>query len=109
MWYSEFEITLGDSLRGRIDAGLATSRYGIVVLSPAYFAQPWTQAELDALASRAMSEGRKVILPVWHNITIDEIRSRSPLLAGLVGIPSSDGVHAVVDAIVRATERDRKG
>lgn len=108
VWYSEYEITLGDSLRGKIDAGLGSSRFGIVVLSSAYFAQPWPQAELDALAARATSEGRKVILPVWHNITIDAIRERSPLLAGLAGIASSVGVNAVVDAIIRGAGSDSK-
>jgi hypothetical protein len=106
LWYSEYEITLGDSLRARIDRGLSESRFGVVVLSHAFFTKPWPQAELDALASRSMHEGRKVILPVRHQMTIDELRSRSPLLAGVLSVDSSIGVPAVVEAIIRAYEAE---
>src|SRR3990172_4215133 len=41
VWYDEFELTVGDSLRQSIDRGLATSRYGIVVLSKAFLAKNW--------------------------------------------------------------------
>jgi len=44
LWFSEYEITLGDSLRARIDRGLSESRFGIVVLSHAFFAKPWPQS-----------------------------------------------------------------
>ena len=102
LWFSEYEITLGDSLRAKIDRGLADSRFGVVVLSPAFFEKPWTQAELDALASRAAQEGRKVILPIRHRLTFEDLRIRSPLLAGVVSVDSSAGTPAVVDAILKA-------
>lgn len=41
VWYDEFELRLGDSLRRKIDLGLAASRFGVVVLSPAFFAKNW--------------------------------------------------------------------
>jgi hypothetical protein len=53
-----------------------------------------------------MHEGRKVILPVRHQMTIDELRSRSPLLAGVLSVDSSIGVPAVVEAIIRAYEAE---
>jgi hypothetical protein len=49
VWYDEFTLELGDSLRREIDRGLATSQFGIVVLSPAFFAKRWTNYELDGL------------------------------------------------------------
>jgi hypothetical protein len=39
VWYDEFTLTLGDHLRRSIDKGLALSRYGLVVLSPNFFAK----------------------------------------------------------------------
>jgi len=108
VWYSEYEITLGDPLRAKIDDGLVRSRYGVVVLSHAFFNKPWTTAELDALAARAMAEGRKVILPVWHDIDVEDIRKRSLLLASVSGIPSSRGAAAVVEAILRAADAERR-
>ncbi|TEU12597.1 MAG: toll/interleukin-1 receptor domain-containing protein, partial [Anaerolineales bacterium] len=68
VWYDEFTLTLGDSLRRSIDHGLAQSRYGVVILSPNFFTKEWSQKELDGLAAREVS-GEKVILPVWHNVT----------------------------------------
>ena len=81
IWYDEFTLTVGDSLRRKIDEGLRASRYGVVVLSPNFFAKNWPQEELDGLYSREVA-GVKVILPVWYNITADEVRACSPLMAG---------------------------
>src|ERR1051325_3140270 len=46
IWYDEFQLRVGDSLRRSIDKGLARSRFGIVVLSPSFFAKNWPQYEL---------------------------------------------------------------
>src|SRR5918999_697051 len=83
VWYDEFEIRLGDSLRRKIDAGLAKSRFGVVVLSHAFFAKNWPQYELDGLVTREMT-GEQIILPLWHNISKDEIIAHSPSLADKV-------------------------
>lgn len=93
VWYDEFTLTVGDSLRRKIDEGIASSRFGIVVLSPSFFAKRWPQEELDGLYSREVA-GVKVILPVWHNVTLDVVRQYSPLLAGKLA--ASGGIASVV-------------
>lgn len=100
VWYDRFELKLGDSLREKIDQGLANSRYGVVVLSRAFFSKEWPKSELDALVTRQNSEGKKVILPIWHNVTADEVRRFSPILASKMAARSSDGIEAVVAQIV---------
>ena len=70
VWYDERALRLGDSIRRTIDKGLSKSRFGIVVLSKAFFARNWPQYELDALAEREMSGNDKIILPVWHGVPI---------------------------------------
>lgn len=100
VWYDEFTLTLGDSLRESIDHGLASSRYGVVVLSPHFFAKDWPQRELDGLSALEI-EGRKVILPVWHNIDVDEVRRQSPTLADRVAAKSRDGLGVVVQDLLR--------
>lgn len=55
VWYDEFELRLGDSLRRKIDAGLARSTFGIVVLSQAFFKKDWPNYELDGLVTRAVT------------------------------------------------------
>lgn len=104
VWYDDFELRVGDSLRKKIDEGLGKSRYGIVVLSPNFFDRPWPQAELDGLAGRQNAEGRNVILPVLHNITIDQVREKSPTLAGLVAVSSDRGGPYVIEQLLKAMD-----
>lgn len=89
VWYDEFELRIGDSLRRKIDAGLAKSRFGIVVLSHSFFAKNWPQYELDGLVTREMT-GQQIILPLWHRITKSEVIARSPSLADKVARNTAD-------------------
>lgn len=100
VWYDEFALTLGDSLLRKIDEGLRRSRYGVVVLSPAFFVKDWPRKELDGLASKEVG-GSKVILPVWHNVTREDVQHYSPILAGLVAAPTSRGLPYVVSEILK--------
>lgn len=83
VWYDEFELKIGDSLRRKIDRGLAKSRFGIVVLSPAFIKKGWTNYELDGIISKA-NTGEQVMLPIWHGITKQEVLDYSPSLADKV-------------------------
>jgi hypothetical protein len=88
IWYDEFELEIGDSLRQSIDKGLANSRFGIVVLSPAFFAKNWPQYELDGLVEKEM-QGGKVVLPIWHRVSKNEVMQYSPTLAGKFALSTS--------------------
>lgn len=52
VWYDRWVLTIGDSLRRSIDEGLKESRFGVVVLSPAFFVKNWPQWELDGLVQK---------------------------------------------------------
>lgn len=80
VWYDEFELKIGDSLRRKIDKGLANSRFGIVVLSKDFIRKGWTNYELDGIITK-VTTGDQVILPIWHNITKQEVINYSPSLA----------------------------
>jgi len=86
VWYDEFTLTVGDSLREAIDRGLATSQFAIVVLSPFFFQKRWPQRELNGLVAREMGENRHLVLPVWHNVGRDDVLSFSPPLADLLAV-----------------------
>ncbi|MEZ6142794.1 MAG: toll/interleukin-1 receptor domain-containing protein [Zavarzinella sp.] len=88
IWYDEHVLSVGDSLREKIDAGLAWSRYGIVVVSPAFLKKNWTKRELNGLVAKQI-EGPRVILPVWYNVTHSEVLSYSPPLADAVALDST--------------------
>lgn len=85
IWYDEFQLRVGDSLRRSIDKGLASSRFGIVVLSPSFFAKQWPQYELDGLVAKEIVGG-KVILPLWHKVSKNEVIGYSPSLADKVAL-----------------------
>jgi hypothetical protein len=55
VWYDEFELRIGDSLRRKIDQGLAKSRFGIVVLSKDFF-----RKGLDQLRTRWTCDPRRI-------------------------------------------------
>lgn len=108
VWYDEFELRIGDSLRQRIDAGIAKSRFGIVVLSGSFFAKGWTQYELDGLVTMAVS-GRQVLLPLWHGLSKDEVMEKSPSLADKVALRSADSTieemaQQIAEVIAGASE-----
>lgn len=88
VWYDEFTLKVGDSLRRNIDRGLANSRFGIVVLSEHFFRKEWTNKELDGLVALEV-QGQTRILPIWHKVSKDEVARYSPTLADKVALNSS--------------------
>lgn len=100
VWYDESTLKVGDSLRRKIDQGLARSRYGIVVLSGAFFVKNWPQYELDGMVAREM-DGHKVILPIWHKVSKSEVIRFSPTLADKVAINSSlSSIEEIADQLM---------
>jgi hypothetical protein len=85
IWFDESALRVGDSLRRSIDHGLSRSRFGIVILSAAFFAKNWPQYELDGLVAKEVAGG-KVILPIWHKVSKDEVLRYSPTLADRVAL-----------------------
>lgn len=96
VWYDEFELKIGDSLRKKIDQGLSKSRYGIVIVSPSFVKKNWTEYELNGMVAREMN-GHKVILPIWHKISKDEVLKFSPSLADKMALNTS--IHTIDDII----------
>jgi len=100
VWYDDFSLRLGDSLRESIDRGLARSRYGVVILSGHFFSKHWPTQELNGLATREVG-GQKVILPVWHGVGFTEVRGYSVTLADRIGVHTKDGLAHVVEEIMK--------
>ena len=108
VWFDEFELRIGDSLRRKIDAGIRSSRFGIVVLSPSFFGKGWPNYELDGIVAIGMTRGQSVVLPVWHRVTQKDVAGYSPSLAGLLARSTSvtpiDTLADEIAGVVRPDE-----
>ncbi len=107
VWYDEFSLQIGDSLRRKIEHGTANSRFGIVMISPSFFAKEWPQRELDILVGREVRSRRKRILPVWHDVDKRTVARHSPILADRFAARTSDGIDEVAEKILRKIQNRR--
>jgi hypothetical protein len=107
VWYDEFELKIGDSLRRKIDKGIANSNFGVIVISRDFISKGWTNYELDGLITRAVN-GEQTMLPVWHNVTKREVINYSPSLADKLARSTTDfTVEEIADEIADLI-RERK-
>jgi hypothetical protein len=109
VWYDEFELRIGSSLRRSIDVGLANSRFGVVVLSESFFGKGWSNYELDGLVTREVaSGGEQIILPIWHRVTKDEVAAYSPSLADKLARSTGDAtIEEIADEIAAVVNAAR--
>ena len=108
VWYDEFELKIGDSLRRKIDKGIANSNFGVIVISRAFISKGWTNYELDGLITRAVNN-EQVMLPIWHNVTKREVLNYSPSLADKLARSTTDfTVEEIADEIADVI-KTRKG
>lgn len=109
VWLDKTELTVGDSLRRKIDQGIRASRFGIVILSERFFAKGWTNHELDGLVTRTVA-GEQTLLPIWHNLTGDQVRVYSPSLADKVALTTDsmavEEMAEQIAAVIRAQGED---
>ena len=90
VWFDEMSVGWGDDLRQKIDEGLLNCRFGIVVFSKAFLKKKkWTEYEVSALFSLETTNVKK-ILPIWHNVSAEDILRYSPALSGRLGLKSMD-------------------
>jgi len=101
VWYGEMTLRIGDSLRQKIDKGLANSKVGLVVLSPSFIKKGWTNYELDGIVTRTVS-GEQVLLPIWHNITKQQVVDFSPSIADKVA--RSTATHTIEEIALEIAE-----
>lgn len=106
VWYDSNEVFVGGSLAEAIEAGLRQSMFGLIVLSPTYFKKEWTKKELKYYLS-IEADGRGRILPIWHNIEIDDIRTLSPLLLDRYALSSALGIGEVARTLAVHLEQTR--
>ncbi|HEX3556858.1 MAG TPA: TIR domain-containing protein [Thermoanaerobaculia bacterium] len=101
VWYDEYELRVGDSIRAGIDRGLGSCRFAVLILSRSYFVKSWAQWELNALLHVEASRKAQFVLPIWHEVTRTDVAQFSPILADRVAVTSDTGIDAIVASLLR--------
>lgn len=88
VWFSERDIILGQPFMREIDKGLAKTRIGLVLITPAFL----KRVESGGVSEKELSEllARDLLIPVAHGVTYDEIRAISPLLGSRNGLSTDE-------------------
>lgn len=88
VWFSEKDIVLGQPFLREIDRGLAKSRTGLVLVTPALLKRVDNRGISDKELSELLS--RDLLIPVVHGTTYDDVRSVSPLLGSRNGLDTAE-------------------
>jgi hypothetical protein len=96
VWFSEKDVGLGTSLLREIDRGLAKSRVGIVLVTPALLRRLQGESIADKELSALLA--RDLLVPIVHNTTYEALREVSPLLASRTGLSTAENPIADVAA-----------
>lgn len=101
-WYDEAEIQWGDSITNRVNEGLATSRYVVVVFSSAFIQKNWPQRELNAVLNQEASTGEVKVLPLLVGSEEEkrQILSQFPLLNDKRYLPWDGDLRSIVNALL---------
>lgn len=94
VWFSEKDIELGAPMLRTIDKGMANSRVGIVLVTPAMLRKLPTESIADKELSALLVKGR--LIPILHGTTFDELNNVSPLLASRAGMSTAENTMAEI-------------
>jgi len=96
VWFDEFSLRVGDSLREKIERGLKECARCILILSPNFLTnEGWTKAEFNSVFTREILQNEHVMLPVWRGVSARQVYDYSPSLADRVGLDWGLGADEV--------------
>jgi hypothetical protein len=95
VWFSEKDVPLGTGLLREIDKGLAKSKMGIALVTPAFMGRIQKDGSISDRELSALLAGDQLI-PIVHNTTFEDLREVSPLLASRSGLSTKEDSMAVV-------------
>lgn len=89
IFYDKESLDWGDKWKERIIDGTKKSEFAIIVISENFFDKEWTEKELHEFLNRQNRNGQKIILPILHNISIEQLKEKYPSIADIQAIKSS--------------------
>ena len=90
IFYDKDALEWGDEWKKKIIDGTKKSEFAIIVISENFFGHEWTETELHEFLNRQNRNGQKLILPILHNITIDDLKNKYPSLADIQAIDATN-------------------
>lgn len=80
VWFDKANLRIGDSVLTTIGGVVSRSRFCVLILSEHYLKTGWAQEEMKLLLHLQFSSRERKILPLWHNITKNDVKDNSPFL-----------------------------
>ena len=103
VWFSEKDLGLGVPMMRAIDKGLAKSRIGLVLVTPAMLERLPKESVADKELSTLLAGNQ--LIPIVHNTSYDALRNVSPMLASRTGLDTSeDSMEVVAEKIAELVE-----
>lgn len=90
IFYDKKSLEWGDKWKDRILDGTKKAEFAIIVISENFFDREWTEKELSQFLNRQNRNGQKLILPIVHNITNDDLKNKYPSVAEIQAIDSQN-------------------
>ncbi|WP_299185097.1 toll/interleukin-1 receptor domain-containing protein [uncultured Aquimarina sp.] len=87
IWYDEYSLKIGDSLRESIEKGIKETKKCVLILTPNFLSNPsWGKKEFSSIFTKEMVLQERIILPIWYNVTPSDIYEYSPSLADTLAL-----------------------
>ena len=90
IFYDKTSLEWGDIWKNKILEGTKKAEFAIIVISENFFDREWTEKELNEFLSRQNKAGQKTILPVIHNISMEDLKIKYPEVADIQAISSKE-------------------
>lgn len=89
IFYDKEVLEWGDKWKDKILEGTKKAEFAIIVISENFFDREWTERELVEFLNRQNRNGQKLILPILHNITVEQLKEKYPSIADIQAIDSA--------------------
>ncbi len=101
IWYDEYSLKVGDSLKESIEKGLKECKKCILVITPNFINNKgWTKVEFNSIFTREIIENKNIVLPVWYNISKEDVYEYCPTLVDRFGLQWKTG-ESDADKVIR--------
>lgn len=102
-----FEI--GQSQTQMMNMGILNSRFVVVFLSRNFIESGWSKYEFISFLNREINEDNIIILPIWHEISIEEVREYNPYLVDKHALSTSKcSIDEMVEKISAVVEKSKQ-